>query len=282
MELCPERFVRLRRLGCGLAVSVVAATASVAVALPARGAPKDDGLTLVVPTLAPMLPGQQGWVSAMWRANIDVCDVEVTISGAGPKFSYPASTSNYSSFYTSSALATGAMDYTAFKVAVPASVTSPVKLTLDVVYHQLPPGQIKKEDDLATKKFDCKGPKGDMQVSATLPVAPSTGAAVVQKTDTVTVPRSKPTWVKLTFLGNKPNLDDFRVTLTPPKGLVVGYPGDGTSAGLDGGSTLPVGEDDFVAVRLDATAMEPGSYKVPLKATYTGGGFDGQLAVEVD
>jgi hypothetical protein len=50
---------------------------------------------------------------------------------------------------------------------------------------------------------------------------------------------------------------------------------------LDTNPNLLVGRDDHVAVRLDATALAPGSYEVPLKATYTDGSFDGKLTIVV-
>src|SRR2546430_2701717 len=228
-----------------------------------------------------MLPGQQGWVSALWTANLDVCDVQVTEAGPGLTISSPTNTGAYTSFYTASALATGNIDYTAFKVSVPANVAAPVTLTLNVAYNQLPPGQIKKDDNLKTKKFDCKGPKGSETVTATLPVAPSTGAAVILKTVSASVPKSTPTWTTITFRGTKPNLSNFRVTLTPPAGLAVVYPGDGTSSGLHAGSALPVGGDDYAAVRLDASGLATGTYQVPVHATYTGGSFDAVLIVTI-
>jgi len=249
-------------------------------AAPAHAA-HTGGLELVVPTVAGMLPGQQGWVSAIWSANLDVCNVQVTVTGPGLAVTYPANTSTYTSFYNASALATGNIDYTAFNVSVPATATSSVALTLSVNYNQLPPGQIKKDDDLKTKKFDCKGPKGSQTVTATLPVTPATGAAVILKTVSASVPKSTPTWTNIAFRGTRPNLANFRVTLTPPNGLSVVYPGDGTSSGLHAGTALPVGADDYAAVRFDASGMAPGTYQVPVHATYTGGSFDGDLTVTV-
>jgi hypothetical protein len=46
-------------------------------------------------------------------------------------------------------------------------------------------------------------------------------------------------------------------------------------------ATLPVGQDVYVAVRLNAAGLATGVYQVPIKATNTGGSFDGQLAVTV-
>jgi hypothetical protein len=265
---------------CRVAVVAVVAAAGL-VPGAARAEDDDTQLSLVVPILAPMLPGQQGWVSAMWLAGRDVCDVQVTAAGAGLTIGYPTNTGTYASFYVNSALAEGNRDYTALNVAVGATVRGPVRVTLTASYRRLPPGLIKKADDLATKKFVCAGQKASRSVEAALPVIPSTGAAVVQKTTAVSIPKSTPTWAEVTFRGMKPNLANFRVTLSPPQGLTVTYPGEGTSAGLAGVATLPVGQDDKVAFRLDAAGLAPGNYMVPVQATYTGGSFTGQLTVTV-
>jgi hypothetical protein len=62
---------------------VLAASGLAAVLLPVPASPAaadSEGLDLVVPFVAPMLPGQQGWVGAIWEADDDVCNVQVTAS----------------------------------------------------------------------------------------------------------------------------------------------------------------------------------------------------------
>jgi hypothetical protein len=261
---------------------VITAAVIVGTALPATAAqPGDDGLTLIVPTLTPMLPGQEGWIGTMWSAGFDVCDVEITGSGPGLGVSYPANTATFSSLYTSSGLAEGNLDMAAFNLSVPATAVGAIPVTLSVNYRQLPPGLIKKSDDLKTKKFPCAGPKGEQTIATTLPITPFTGPPVIQVTNAVSVPKAQPTWVNITFTGNQPNLNDFRVSLAPPAGMTVAYPGDATSAGLNGSPTLPVAREDFVAVNIDPAGLGPGVYPVPLHATYTGGVYDGTLAVTV-
>jgi hypothetical protein len=227
----------------------------------------NSGLALVIPALAPMLPGQQGWVSALWEANHDVCNVQVIATGPGLKIAYPANTGPFSSLYTSNGLAKTNVDYSALNIAVDHAVTAPVTVTLTVSWQALPPNVINKNDDLKTKKFVCTGDKGSQTITATLPVSASTGAAVIQKTTTVAVPRSTPSWVTMTFRGTKPGLANFRVTLAPPAGMTVSYPGDASSAGVNGAPTLAVGQDDYVAVRLDASGLATGVYQVPVTAT---------------
>jgi hypothetical protein len=271
--------MRRRRLVL-LAAVLFAALPGAVTPVPARAA-STDALDLVLPTLASMLPGQLGWVSLLWTATADVCDVEVTAAGTGVTIRYPSNTGEFTSFYTNSALATGNIDFTALHIDVDGSVTKAVPLTVSVAYRLLPPGQVKKNDDLATKKVNCAGPKGAQTVAASLPVSPSSDAAVIQKTTAASVSRSTPTWTNITFRGTRPNLTNFRVSLTPPAGLKVSYPGDATSAGLHDVATLPVGADDYVSVRLDASGIAAGTYQVPLHATYTGGSFDGRLVVTV-
>ncbi|GAB1644166.1 hypothetical protein KRMM14A1259_45890 [Krasilnikovia sp. MM14-A1259] len=71
------------------------------------------------------------------------------------------------------------------------------------------------------------------------------------------VKKDTPTWTKIVLRGNKPGLDNVKVTLTPPPGLDVVYPGDASAAGLNNGPTLAVAEDDFISVRLTATGLDP-------------------------
>ncbi|GAA3447742.1 hypothetical protein [Planomonospora venezuelensis] len=271
----------LSRLAAVLATTATAAALVAVPALSAQAAAKDDGMQLVVPALATMLPGQQGWISAMWKATTDVCDVRVTASAPGLTIGYPANTATYTSLYEADKLAADAMDFTALNVSVPAGASGPVEVTLNVSYTRLPPGQAKKDDPAVVEKFDCKGPKGGQTVTATLPVASASGVAVVQKTGAVTVSKDAPSWEKIAFEGRRSGLSDFRLTLTAPQGLEVVYPGERTSAGLHTGSTLAVAREDYAAVRLDASGLAAGTYRVPVRATYTGGGYDGELTLTV-
>ncbi|GII24811.1 hypothetical protein [Planosporangium mesophilum] len=260
-----------------VAIGLLAGAAALVPASAAVATPKSGDVDLVVPVLAPMLPGQQGWVSALWTANNDVCDVRVTASGPGLTVSYPTNTGSYSSLYKSSSLDAGQLDFTALNVSVAPSVTGAVQMALAISYTNQAPGQAKKEDG------KCVGSPGSETVTATLPVVPSIGAAaVVQKTTAVSVSRATPTWANLVFAGTRPGLSNFRVTLTPPAGLSVAYPGDATSSGLNRLGTLPVGQDDFTAVRFDASKLAAGTYNVPVKATWTGGSYDGSITVTVN
>jgi len=244
-------------------IAVAVATAALPLATATSAAAAAPVVGLVVPVLAPMLPGQQGWVSALWGTTGDICDVRATASGAGLTVSYPTNTSDHSSLSKQDALTAGHFDYTAFKLALDSDTKLATSLSLKFSYS------------------DCHGTTKTISTAALLPVVATTGAAVVQKTESVAVPKSTPVWTQLSFQGRKAGLAGFRVTLTPPRGLTVSYPGDKTSAGLALTNSLPVGSDDFVAVRIDATGAAAGTYKVPVHATYDGGSFDGSLTVVV-
>lgn len=71
------------------------------------------------------------------------------------------------------------------------------------------------------------------------------------------------------------------MTVTPPAGSSVLYPGEKTSAGLLTSGSLLVGQKDYVSVRFDAAGLKPGSYEVPVKATWTGGSYTGAVTLTV-
>lgn len=250
-----------------LVAGTLAATTAVAVATPpAHAGPDGTGIRLAVSTLAPMLPGQRGWISAAWVAERDVCDVRLTATGPGLRIRYPTGT--YTAFLTASTLAAGSLDYTPLDVTVGASAAGPVEVTFAITYRQ-PAGSA------------CAGPTAHQSVTATLPVTAPSGTGVLQKTTAVSVPRDTPTWTRILFRSTTRELAHFLVTLTPLDGLTVAYPNDGPSSGLDGGTSLTTGADDFASVRIDAAGMRPGVYNMAVHADYTGGTYDGFLTVVV-
>lgn len=244
---------------------------------------KTGSLQPLTSTLPAMLPGQTGWAGISWTADTNVCDVRITASAPGATISYPANTGSYTSLYVNDALAETNRDYSALKIQVPASASGSIRVTLNVSFNRLPPGQIKKTDDLTYVEPDCSRAKdpGSLTTTVTLPVTTPTGAKATLQTTSVTVPRDTPTWVPLSFTTQHAGLADFRVTLTPPPGLTVVYPGDGRSSGLANDSTLPVGGSDSASVRLDASGLEPGTHQVPVRATWSGGSVDTTLTLTV-
>ncbi|MFI5494213.1 hypothetical protein [Actinoplanes sp. NPDC051859] len=270
---------------CAAAAAAVASAAALTLsATPAQAGILglgEDGVQLVVPVLAPMLPGQQGWISGLWTTDVDACNIKVTASAPnGVKFSYPTNTSTYTSLYVNSALAAHNVDFAALNVTVPPTVTSAVPVTLNVTYTPMAGNPFLPSDDLKTKQFTCTGTPKTKTVNATIPVAPPL-VDLVQKTGSVTVPKITPTWTRLRFTGLRPDMGNFRVKLDAPSGLTVTYPGDGTSAGLNNAPTLPVGDDDYAAVRLDAGRLGIGIHIIPVSATWTGGSYNGLLTLVV-
>ncbi|WP_433085995.1 hypothetical protein ACQP1P_12040 [Dactylosporangium sp. CA-052675] len=247
----------MRRTASIALACAAGAAAVLPAAAPASAATPDFGL--VVPVLAPMLPGQTGWLGTMWAATSDICDVKVTASGAGVTVRYPANTATYSSLSKGDSLAKGHVDYAAFNVSLsPTSPLALVPLKLDYTYTT-------KADGAAS----CTGTPRSGSVTATLPVVSVTGDAVVQKTTLVTVPKATPVWSQLVFQSRKAGVDDLRITVAgAPSGLVVSYPADRAYTALNKGTGLAVGTDDFAAVKFDATNAAAGTYKLTVRLSY--------------
>jgi hypothetical protein len=121
---------------------------------------------------------------------------------------------------------------------------------------------------LGKKDNDTSGARS-ADYTLTVPLVAYTGTAVTMTTTSVAVSKATPSWVKVAFTGGAPSLKDVRVTATGPAGLVVTYPGDGTSSGLNDGATLLGGASDFTSFRLDASALAAGTYPLDLVETYT-------------
>ncbi|MGI5243600.1 hypothetical protein [Dactylosporangium sp. CA-139066] len=234
------------------------AAAIVPAAAPACAATTPD-FGLVVPVLAPMLPGQTGWVSTMWAATDDICNVKVTATGPGVTVKYPTNTAAYSSLSKGDSLQAGHLDYAAFNVALNSStLLALVPLKLDYSYTTRADG--------ATS---CTGTAHTGSVTATLPVVAVTGDAVVQKTATVTVPKATPVWQQLVFQSRRAGVDDLRITVSGgPAGLVVSYPAGRAYTALNKGAGLAVGTDDYAAVKFDASAVATGTYRLTVKLAY--------------
>lgn len=246
------------RRSTAIATACAAGAAAVLpAAVPANAATVDLGL--VIPLLAPMLPGQTGWVSTVWGATGDVCDVRVTAVGSGLTVSYPTNTKTYTSLSKGDSLAAGHVDYAAFHLSVATSKpVSLVPLTLTSTFTEKAGG--------ATT---CTGTKHTNTSTATLPVVSVSGDAVTQKTTTVTVPKVTPVWTQLVFHARRSGVDDLRITVSGgPTGLVVSYPQERAYTQLNAAAGLPAGADDFAAVKVDATKVATGTYRLTVRQTY--------------
>jgi hypothetical protein len=203
-------------------------------------------------TSAPtMKPGQTAWVSMIWTAptSNDLTDFKVTATPpAGYAVSYPADKA-FTSLYGSSTLVKKTSDFTAFKLSVPYSATGTVSIPVTVSYLN-------------------KGTLESQATTLSVPLVAYAGVNLTQVTTSVTVPKATPTWTQLSFTGGAPMLSKFKVTVTGPAGLVVIYPGDAKSAGLNSGDSLQGGATDFTAVKLDATALAKGTYDLTVTETF--------------
>ncbi|GAA3391818.1 hypothetical protein [Cryptosporangium minutisporangium] len=243
-------------------IAATAALAATAVGFPAYAADDDlkgaDGrLELLTAPLPAMLSGQQGWIAGTYLADKDLCDVRITGSGPGVSISYPTNTGSYSSFYREGWLADSGLDFSALNVTVSPSVSAPVTVTLTASYIKTATG---KAGDA------CHGSRKTQTITATLPVRVGSAPYTVKTTE-VSVDRTAASWVQIVVRGELPDTGALRATLAPPPGMVVAYPGEATSAGLHGGDAPTVGTDDYFAVRIDATGLAAGTYRVPLTVT---------------
>jgi hypothetical protein len=243
----------------GLVVLLVA-LAAVPLASPAAAEPKLE-VTQLNALAVPMFPGQTAWLSVAWWARSNISNFAVTATGTdGVTVGYPAGRS-FSSLYGSASLAGRTADFTSFRVTVPYSASRSTTLSLHVTWDQ---GNGSKRNDTSGKK--------EMDARLTIPLLPYFGPDLTQRTSSVSVSKAEPSWVEVSFLGRAPSLHDFALTATGPADLVVGYPGDGAATSLADGSTLLGGATDAAALRLDASALAPGSYVLELAETYTTSG----------
>lgn len=238
-----------RRLAATTALLAVLA-ASLLTAAPAAAAPKAN-VSTVSNTAPGMNTGQTAWVSVVWKTNKTISDFKVTAAPPpGVTVAYPSGRA-FTSLYGSSSLVEKTEDFTALKITIPYTI-APGNLRIPLV---------------ATWNYD--GEPDSKAMTLTIPLTPYVGTTnLTQLTSSVTVDRSTPTWVQVRFRGAAPSLDTFRVTATGPAGLGIVYPGDGTSAGLNGSSTLYKGLEDYTAFRVDASQLEPGTYALDLRETF--------------
>lgn len=247
----------MRRTAAIALACAAGAAAILPAAAPASAAVPNLGL--VVPLLAPMLPGQSGWVSTLWGAAADICNVRVTAAGSGLTVTYPTNTSTYTSLSKGDALAAGQTDYAAFKVDVPhAAMISLKSLTLNYSY-----------TDKTAGATTCVGTARTGSTVAILPIVSLTGDAVTQKTTSVSVPKSSPVWSQIVFSARKSGVDDLKITVSGgPAGLGVSYPADRTYTQLNDAANLPIGADDYAAVKFDATKVASGTYFLTVTETF--------------
>ena len=248
-------------MASGLALLLLVATAPPALAAK-PGSATVDALTAQTGTV---LAGDSAWVEIVWEASDgDAEDFQVTVKNPDPGWEvrYPDNTGSYSSTWGDSTLSSGEIDFTAIHVTVPYSASKDVTLHLEASY--------------------TTGGKSHSQAfQVKVPVADYTGSDLNQAGGDTTIDGSG--WVQVPFVGNAPRLDGFQMTASPPDGLVVSYPGDGSFTSLAHDARLEDGESDYAAFFVGATGAAPGSYTIPIHVTYTKdatqGTWDGSVTI---
>lgn len=207
-----------------------------------------------------MNPGQTAWVSVDWRSSTDVYNFAVTIDA--PKdyvVSYPSGRA-FTSLYGSSSLAGGTEDFTAFKISVPYSAHGAAVITLNVAW----------TTSSTTSGNSGSGSSGNEQLNANLkiPLKDYQGISLNLLTNSVDVSRTSAAYVAVHFEGLAPSLNNFTVTVSAPTGIIVTYPSNGSTSGLNGGTSLFNGIPDFVAFHIDASGVPPGTYPLTLNESF--------------
>ncbi|WP_249522930.1 hypothetical protein [Modestobacter marinus] len=266
---------RVRRPGrrrCTVLVALLGAVlAGSLLGPPAAVADADKtGVRAITTQTAPVVPGQSAWLSVVWTADRTVTDWSTTVTApAGVAVSYPTTRGGSdTSLYGSATLVGTTRDFTAVKLAVPYTQTTPFQITLLSSYTDTcgDNGRCKEQGG----GNDDKARRHSTTATVTVPVQPAVGPAFTQDTASLSVAAGSNGFQQIAFTGGQADLADVSVRLGPlPAGLAVAYPGDATASRLAGGSALVGGSTDHVAVRFDATGLAPGSYVLPLTVSYT-------------
>lgn len=259
-----------RRRVTALLALVGAALAGSLLTPPAAAADVDKtGVRAVTTQTAPVVPGQSAWLSVVWTSDQTVTNWSTTVSApAGVAITYPTTRGGSdTSLYGSATLVGTTRDFTAFKVAVPYTQTTPFQVTLVSTYTGTcgDNGQCKEQGGGNDDKVR------DHRTSATVtvPVQAAAGPAFTQDTTSVSIAAGSNGFHEIAFTGGQADLADVRVRLGDlPAGLAVAYPGDAAASRLAGGSSLVGGSTDHVAVRFDATGLARGSYVLSLVVDY--------------
>jgi hypothetical protein len=260
-----------RGRAAALAVLVLALVAGALLA-PGRAsaAPDQDGVRAVTLTTAPLVPGQSAWVSVVWAADRTVDHWSTTVTApAGVGVTYPTTRGGSdTSLYGSATLVGGTQDFTAFRLVVPYAQRTSFAVTVTSTYTSTCGDNGQCKDQGAGN--DDKVRSGSTTATVQVPVVAATGAAFTQRTTQLSVAAGSDSFQQIDFTGGQADLTGFTVQAgTLPAGLQVAYPADGTASGLAASSTLVGGKTDHVAIRVTATHLAPGTYRVPLVIRYT-------------
>jgi hypothetical protein len=252
------------------ALALVATAAAVAgLAAPASAESVNQDIRLTATTLPAMRAGETAWVSTLWEgANFTAHNFRMTATGDDATIQYPANTATYSSLYDGSDLLSKATDFAALKVTLDDNATGSVTLRLHVTYDLDHNNGVNPEPTSEARDVD-----------VTIPVEPYSGPAITALTDSLgPVAPSDSTWVEFSVRGEKPGISSLRAMVSAPDGISVSYPGEGTSAGVNGGTDLGVGETDFFGFSITVDDIAAGTHEIEVTMTY-GDGVEQTVAV---
>lgn len=219
----------------------------------------------VTTTTAALSPGQSGWLSVVWTSDNTVRDWSTTVTAPpGITVTYPTTRGGSdTSLYGSSTLVGSTKDFTAFKLKVPYTQTGSFKVVLTSTYTVGAGNSDENGNGNNRKTFSTSA-------TVTVPVQAATGADFTQQTTSLGIKAGSNDFQKIAFTGGPTDLARFTVRLGDlPAGLEVAYPGDRSSTGLNGDTTLVGGSSDYAGVRFIATDLKPGTYKIPVTVSYT-------------
>jgi hypothetical protein len=255
---------RLPLLLAATGVAIAFAGTSAAADNNGNGNGPGGNVTLLTSSLPAMAPGQAGWVSLNWLGdtrNATSFQVTATEPTGTVTIGYPTNTGAFSAPYRESQLLSGGTDYTSFYLHVAPGASAPATITFHLSYdEQNGNGGGNGANKHYTTDFTLQ-----------LPVVQASGAAIALATPSVSVPRATPTWVKISATASAAGVTGVHITAAGPAGLVVVYPGDGTSTSFNADPNLDKGETDYCGLRLDASAVALGSYTLTLTIAYGSG-----------
>ena len=228
-----------------------------------------------------MAPGQSGWLPVVWTADQTVTDWSTTVTApSGVTVSYPTTRGGSdTSLYGSATLVGTTRDFTAFKLKVPYTQTSSFQVVLKSTYtaenENNGNGNGNGNGNNGNGNGNGNGNNGKGKTytttaTVTVPVHAATGPAFKQQTTTVSIKAGSSAFQQIAFTGGMSDLANVTIRLgVLPAGLEIAYPGDKSSSGLNGDSTLVGGSTDYAGVRFIATNLKPGTYTIPLTISYT-------------
>lgn len=234
-------------------IALVAAL-TMAVMAPATAAP-DPQLKLETHRTAGILEGESRWLAISWSAkfgDLENFKVVASMEAKGATIAYPENTGDHASLMQDDILAVDEIDFTSFLVSVPYG-TKDVKLELKASWTE-----------------DGESESEEFKVS--IPVAKYSGEDVVMVTEHAgSVNKAEAGWLGVEWLGVAPHISDVHMTVNGIEGMAVEYPSEGKSTSLHFDDVLDSGENDVARFYVDATGLEPGTYKVTVDLTYTRG-----------